>query len=749
MMNGFQYILCASLLIHIYASEDLYDVLDVNKDASSNDIRQAYKRLAREWHPDKNKAPDAADKFTKINEAYETLSNPEKRSAYDNYGYTSQNGRRQPFHQPNGFFPFDDFFSGSGFNFNFGKGSSILDRYSTTLRHFEMRLLPESHKTPCFIYLHSSFCFECMRIEPYIEKFIAELETVGLCIGTAHMAVNRGISSHLRIHDVPAIVGLVNGRPTFFSGPVNLQTLREFVRNWFPKDTLTNVDDNNYETFISGWRDNHVRAIFFSHRDRPSTRFLAPAFLYRDYVTFGYVNMKSESITNLMKRFGVNQNHESLLLFNEESVPVATISMKQLQRKTLDEVIEQNRFLILPRLSSQKHFDELCPVQPKVARRSFCIVLVTKESEDHDYHRSTFRDFAQSSRTPPSRVKYVYIYEEKQSNFIGALLKGNKTRQESVLEVAIIWRVDKKKVNYEFLEDGWSSDTHLNSISRKRLEERLTSLLTSDHLLPYRVTYPELYNEHALGLLTRILYRLLDWADRAYMYALGYDTTVYLTVLMSVFLVVVMGLFMHHLATIEEQQVQQTRAAARDMKRPQSVFQDSKLHLYELKFETYVNLVKEADTGLTIVVFVGETSREPLCTKFAALMYPYARYSALTFAFLRLEYYISWYQHLLEESLDFKLKLDNINIRNCLGTVLAINGYRKYFYIYHPKNTLPWMRKHSNISKSIGFFDDDSDPEMEDKPVEHLLDGLCLWVDKMFDGSVKKIRIPYWPDMFS
>ena len=61
------------------------------------------------------------------------------------------------------------------------------------------------------------------------------------------MAVNRGIASHLRIHDVPSIVGLVNGRSTFFSGPVNLQTLREFVRNWFPKDTLVNV--GKVETF--------------------------------------------------------------------------------------------------------------------------------------------------------------------------------------------------------------------------------------------------------------------------------------------------------------------------------------------------------------------------------------------------------------------------------------------------------------------------------------------------------------------
>lgn len=61
------------------------------------------------------------------------------------------------------------------------------------------------------------------------------------------------------------------------------------------------------------------------------------------------------------------------------------------------------------------------------------------------------------------------------------------------------------------------------------------------------------------------------------------------------------------------------------------------------------------------------------------------RYSALMFAFLQLEYYLDWYRHLLELSLDFKVTLESINNRNCVGTVLAINGDRKYYYIYHPK----------------------------------------------------------------
>ena len=54
-----------------------------------------------------------------------------------------------------------------------------------------------------------------------------------------------------------------------------------------------------------------------------------------------------------------------------------------------------------------------------------------------------------------------------------------------------------------------------------------------------------------------------------------------------------------------------------------------------------------------------------------------SRYSALTFGFMQLEYNIKWYRSLLEMSVD-DFKLDSLNIKNCIGTVLAINGYRRY-----------------------------------------------------------------------
>lgn len=68
---------------------DFYDILGVNRSASAEELKKAYRRLALEWHPDKNKSTEAEQRFKEINEAYEILSNTEKRSAYDQFGHAA------------------------------------------------------------------------------------------------------------------------------------------------------------------------------------------------------------------------------------------------------------------------------------------------------------------------------------------------------------------------------------------------------------------------------------------------------------------------------------------------------------------------------------------------------------------------------------------------------------------------------------------------------------------------------------
>jgi len=103
-------------------SEDYYKILGVQKSASNEDIKKAYRKLAMKYHPDHTKGDKAAEeKFKKISEAYAVLSDKEKRKEYDTFG---AEGFQQRFSQEDIFkgFDFSDIFSDLGFGGNFFSG---------------------------------------------------------------------------------------------------------------------------------------------------------------------------------------------------------------------------------------------------------------------------------------------------------------------------------------------------------------------------------------------------------------------------------------------------------------------------------------------------------------------------------------------------------------------------------------------------------------------------------------------------
>lgn len=100
--------------------KDYYEILGVQRSASQQEIKSAYRKLARKYHPDVNKAPDAQAKFKDINEAYEVLGDENKRKRYDQLGSAWQQGA--DFTPPPGF---------EGFNFsNFGQGNAQAGGFS-------------------------------------------------------------------------------------------------------------------------------------------------------------------------------------------------------------------------------------------------------------------------------------------------------------------------------------------------------------------------------------------------------------------------------------------------------------------------------------------------------------------------------------------------------------------------------------------------------------------------------------------
>lgn len=117
---------------------DYYETLGVDRGANEEEIRRAFRRKAMEFHPDRNKTPGAEDKFKEINEAYQVLSDQEKRTRYDRFGHAGVNGGGE--RGFDGFDPFggfgdifDTFFGGGGRTANQPRsGEDISQRVNLT-----------------------------------------------------------------------------------------------------------------------------------------------------------------------------------------------------------------------------------------------------------------------------------------------------------------------------------------------------------------------------------------------------------------------------------------------------------------------------------------------------------------------------------------------------------------------------------------------------------------------------------------
>jgi molecular chaperone DnaJ len=109
---------------------DYYEVLGIPREATPEDIRRAFRKLAFEFHPDRNKAPEAEGKFKEINEAYEVLSDAEKRAHYDRFGHAARAGTAGA----RGFEGFDNFGFGDIFDAFFGGAAGTQRRPNAPAR---------------------------------------------------------------------------------------------------------------------------------------------------------------------------------------------------------------------------------------------------------------------------------------------------------------------------------------------------------------------------------------------------------------------------------------------------------------------------------------------------------------------------------------------------------------------------------------------------------------------------------------
>jgi molecular chaperone DnaJ len=130
------------------AKRDYYDVLGVEKSATPQDIKKAYRRMARKYHPDVSDEPNAESRFKEVNEAYEVLSDDQKRSTYDRFGHAGLNGGRGGFGVGGFSDPFDIFEEVFGQGFGFRTGRRRGPRRGSDLR-YDLRLTFEEAAFGC------------------------------------------------------------------------------------------------------------------------------------------------------------------------------------------------------------------------------------------------------------------------------------------------------------------------------------------------------------------------------------------------------------------------------------------------------------------------------------------------------------------------------------------------------------------------------------------------------------------------
>ena len=177
------------------AKRDYYEVLGLSKGASEDEIKKAYRKMAKKYHPDINKADDAEEKFKEVNEAYEVLSNPEKRANYDRFGHAGVDGNFGQGGFGGGFsgFNMDDLndifssFTGGGFSGFGGRGRRNTGPVKGDNRYMSMTIdfLDAIHGVDKVINIDvDEMCDACNGSGAHSQS---DVETCPTCHGSGHV----------------------------------------------------------------------------------------------------------------------------------------------------------------------------------------------------------------------------------------------------------------------------------------------------------------------------------------------------------------------------------------------------------------------------------------------------------------------------------------------------------------------------------------------------------------------------------
>jgi len=238
-------------------------------------------------------------------------------------------------------------------------------------------------------------------------------------------------------------------------------------------------------------------------------------------------------------------------------------------------------------------FDQLCPPDSSRARRKLCVVLVTNNIPEHEPKREAMRSFIRESSFPPERFRFMYLFQEKQPEFVKALTLGDihtsrpsssgplsdssssstygsssetagagtesdpdlisrstkpKHLDANTLDVVVLWRKEHDRVLYEWLPSGWDvTDEDRANSTKQLLSQLLFKLSQTTENFPHDVKVVELIDEQAKGLFGRIVKKLLIMTDSLSENITRKEVLPFISVVLSVGFIVLIGYVMSHL----------------------------------------------------------------------------------------------------------------------------------------------------------------------------------------------------------
>lgn len=310
--------------------------------------------------------------------------------------------------------------------------------------------------------------------------------------------------------------------------------------------------------------------------------------------------------------------------------------------------------------------------------------------------------------------------------------------------------MDQVKQAYRSLTKRVHPDKNASNEDAKRLLEIHRAF---DHIREHRSKL-----ENQAGTATRITWRIIEYSIRLMQYLTALETAS--TIILFVTSAGIICIISYHTRNSSLKRL----SLGSSVDNPDKIIEPEtslnqlphdRMKLIELKSETYNGLVRLLKPGQrSIVLLCDQETKNRLISRFKGAVWPYRRNKSLLFGYLCLDKNLDWYRSLLEQVLGQEIL--NLNKKYCIGTVLSLNGFKRYFRLYHTKHNESLMSSHIDEEHVLEWDPDNFDRCIEDgRPgispyitytVDNLLDGLPSWLEKTFDGLTKRYLLDEWPD---